>query len=313
METIFLDDKKYADRQWAATIGMFDGIHLGHQFVLRRLTETARRRGLGAAVVTFQMPEDTATKTCQFLASPDEKLALLEQAGVERCVVLPFNEQLKRMTAHDFMLRVLREQLGVCLLLTGYDNRFGHNRTDGFDDYVRYGREMGIEVEALPPASQKPVSSSLIRQLLAAGDVCAASEALGRCYALWGRVVCGKHVGTRLGFPTANIQPDEPRQLVPGAGVYAVTAEVEGEGTLLPAMMNIGTRPTFGLHGVTLEAHLLRFSGNLYGRRICIRFVQRLRDEQRFDSPEALRRQLERDAAEATRILDLLNEKNEDK
>lgn len=276
---------------YVATIGMFDGVHQGHQFVLQCVIQTARERGLQPMVVTF----DHSTRREQLLTTLDEKLTLIRQTGIERIEVLPFTAELKQLTAHQFMQQVLKERLNVKVLLTGYDNRFGHNREEGFNDYVRYGHELGIEVLQLPAEGQ--VSSSLIRQLLLKGQVAEAAEALGHPYKLKGRVEHGEHVGTRLGFPTANIVPDSAAQLIPAPGVYAVTCDA------LKGIMNIGTRPTFGPHSQTLEVHLLHYDGNLYGQQLSVAFIQRLRDEQRFDSVEALQRQLQRDAQQAEALL----------
>lgn len=276
---------------YVATIGMFDGVHRGHQFVLQHVIQTACERGLQPMVVTF----DHSTRREQLLTTLDEKLTLIRQTGIERIEVLPFTAELKQLTAHQFMQQVLKERLNVKVLLTGYDNRFGHNREEGFNDYVRYGHELGIEVLQLPAEGQ--VSSSLIRQLLLKGQVAEAAEALGHPYKLKGRVEHGEHVGTRLGFPTANIVPDSAAQLIPAPGVYAVTCDT------LKGIMNIGTRPTFGPHPQTLEVHLLHYDGNLYGQQLSVAFIQRLRDEQRFDSMEALQRQLQRDAQQAEALL----------
>lgn len=276
---------------YVATIGMFDGVHRGHQFVLQRVIQTARERGLQPMVVTF----DHSTRREQLLTTLDEKLTLIRQTGIERIEVLPFTAELKQLTAHQFMQQVLKERLNVKVLLTGYDNRFGHNRKEGFNDYVCYGHELGIEVLQLPAEGQ--VSSSLIRQLLLKGQVAEAAEALGHPYKLKGRVEHGEHIGTRLGFPTANIVPDSAAQLIPAPGVYAVTCDT------LKGIMNIGTRPTFGPHSQTLEVHLLHYDGNLYGQQLSVAFIHRLRDEQRFDSVEALQRQLQRDAQQAEALL----------
>lgn len=276
---------------YVATIGMFDGVHRGHQFVLQCVIQTAREHGLQPMVVTF----DHSVRREQLLTTLDEKLTLIRQTGIERIEVLPFTAELKQLTAHQFMQQVLKERLNVKVLLTGYDNRFGHNREEGFNDYIRYGHELGIEVLQLPAEGQ--VSSSLIRQLLLKGQVAEAAEALGHPYKLKGRVEHGEHVGTRLGFPTANIVPDSAAQLIPAPGVYAVTCDA------LKGIMNIGTRPTFGPHSQTLEVHLLHYDGNLYGQQLSVAFIQRLRNEQRFDSVEALQRQLQRDALQAEALL----------
>lgn len=278
----------------AATIGTFDGVHRGHQFVLRRLVGEAQSRGLLPLVVTF----DASPRQEQVLTPLDEKLRLIRETGVEHIEVLRFTPGLKAMTAREFMEQVLRDRLDVRLLLTGFDNRFGRNRETGFDDYVSYGRELGIDVLGLP--AEGDVSSSQIRQLLTNGNVGEAADSLGRCYTIRGHVAHGHHIGTGLGFPTANLIPDDPRQLIPAAGAYAVS--VDGTPRLM-GMMNIGTRPTFDGHHTTLEVHILHHDEDLYDQPLSVSFVSRLREERRFDSADALRQQLEQDALKTEQIL----------
>ena len=284
---------------YVATIGMFDGVHLGHQFVLRQVVKQAHQRGLQSLCITF----DHSPRSEQVLTPLDEKLRLIRQTGIDRVEVLTFTEQLKHLTARQFMEQVLKAQLGVRMLLTGYDNRFGHNRAEGFDDYVRYGNELGIEVVGLP--AEGHVSSSYVRQLLLEGRVTEATACLGHPYTISGHVNHGEHIGTHLGFPTANLMPDDPRQLIPAGGVYAVQVIAAGEesGREIKGMMNIGTRPTFGEHQQTLEVHLLHYHNDLYGQPLTVSFGYRLREERHFDSPEALIEQLKQDALEAENIL----------
>lgn len=292
---------------YVATIGMFDGVHLGHQFVLHHVVETARKQGLLSMAITFDqtMPRD------QVLTSLDAKRLLLSKTGVDRIEVLQFTDELRQMTAHEFMQQVLKEQLDVKILLTGYDNRFGHNREEGFDDYVRYGKEMGIEVRCLPPAPSHgmgmgegaTLSSSYIRRLLTDGHVGKASEGLGYPYTILGRVEHGEHVGTLLGFPTANLVLVDEKQLIPAAGAYAVKVRMENSVEWKHGMMNIGMRPTFDGHKRTLEVHIFRLNEELYGQELMVSFVERLREEQRFENVEALISQLQQDAILAEQIL----------
>ena len=288
---------------YVATIGMFDGVHLGHQFVLHHVVETAREQGLQSMAITFDqtMPRD------QVLTSLSAKRLLLSKTGIDCIEVLQFTDELRQMTAREFMQQVLKEQLNVKILLTGYDNRFGHNREEGFDDYVRYGQELGIEVKSLPPAPSKgrgrTISSSFIRQLLTEGHVGKASEGLGYPYTILGRVEHGEHVGTQLGFPTANLVPVDEKQLIPAAGAYAVKVRMENSVEWKHGMMNIGMRPTFDGQHQTIEVHVFRLKENRYGQQLQVAVVERLRGEQRFDSIEALKEQLRQDALEAERIL----------
>ena len=282
---------------YVATIGMFDGVHLGHQYVLRQVMKTARERGLQSMAITF----DHTLRKELLLTTLDEKLALLQQLGIDRTEVLPFTDALKMMTAREFMQKVLKERLDVRVLLIGYDNRFGHGRSEGFADYVCYGRELGIDVVQL--SAQGTVSSSLIRQQLKEGRVAEAAHLLGHPYLLEGRVEHGEHIGTRLGYPTANLMPSDGQQLIPASGVYAVRVTLDHQPTLYAAMMNIGHRPTFDGQHTTLEVHVLHLNENLYGHQLTVHFIERLRDEQRFNSEEALVHQLESDAREVKKLL----------
>ena len=280
---------------YVATIGMFDGVHRGHQFVLQHVVDEARQRGLQSMAITF---DKTGPETLTPLV---QKRILLMKTGIDRIEVLTFDDALKHMTAHQFMQQVLRDEYGVKVLLTGYDNRFGYNRLEGFDDYVRYGKELGIEVKQLPAAGE--ISSSIIRQLVADGDVSKANELLGYPYTLLGSVKHGEHIGTKLGFPTANIVIEDQCQLIPATGAYAVKIRMENSVEWKHGMMNIGTRPTFDGQRQTMEVNVFRLKEDLYGQQLQVAVVERLRGEQRFDSIEALKEQLRQDAIEAERIL----------
>ena len=291
---------------YVATIGMFDGVHLGHQFVLNHVVETAREQGLQSMAITF----DHTMRRDQLLTPLDAKRLLLSKIGIDHIEVLQFTDELRLMTAREFMQRVLKEQLDVKILLMGYDNHFGHHREEVFDDYVQYGQELGIEVKRLPPAPSNgmamgegvTISSSYIRRLLAEGHVGKASEGLGYPYTILGRVEHGDHVGTKLGFPTANLVPVDENQLIPAAGAYAVKVRMENSVEWKHGMMNIGMRPTFDGHKRTLEVHVFRLSEDLYGQLLLVSFIERLREEQRFENVEALISQLQQDAVLAEQI-----------
>ena len=293
---------------YVATIGSFDGVHRGHQALLHQVLKVAGERSLKSAVITFdRQPRQLFDSSFrpQLLSTLQEKEALLKALGIDRVVVLPFDRALAVLSARDFMQQVLSEKLQVKVLVTGYDNRFGHDRREGFDDYVAYGRELGIDVmrgDMEPiPGSQQAVSSSVIRQLLSEGQVECMPDCLTRFYSLTGRVVAGEHIGQELGFPTANLEPDSADKLIPAAGVYAVRAKIDAE--WLPGMMNIGMRPTFDGRRQTLEVNLFSPIGDVYGRQLTVEFVARLRSERRFESREALMQQLQADKVEALRIL----------
>ena len=292
---------------YCATIGFFDGVHRGHQFLLRQVEAEAAERGLRSMAVTFEEHPRVALDSQyqpRLLATTDDKLTWLAETGINACALLQFDRAMAALSAQEFMQKFLLEKLNVRCLVIGYDHHFGHNRQEGFDDYVRHGRALGIEVvPALPlKTCDFTVSSSAIRRFLEAGDVERAAEGLGRAFALRGTVAAGRRVGRRIGFPTANLLPADPHLLVPHIGVYAVWADI-AEGRF-PAMLNIGRRPTLnnGLD-ISIEAHLIGFNGNLYNRPLTLHFVRRLRDEMTFPSLESLTQQLEQDAHEALLVL----------
>lgn len=284
-----------------ATIGFFDGVHIGHCHLINMLKKVARERGVEACVITFDRHPRQVVQPewCpEMLTSLEEKTQLLEATGIDRCEVLHFDREMANQSAHDFMLHTLKEKLGVSILVTGYDNRFGHNRSEGFEDYVRYGKEIGIEVikgEELTDGSNN-VSSSSIRRMLKEGRIEDATRCLGREYQLTGTVVGGEHIGRTIGFPTANIRPDDSSKLIPANGVYAVDVWSQaGDINRERAMLNIGTRPTFNGTATTIEVHIPHFAGNLYGSTLSIAFLRKIREERKFDSPEALVEQLNKD------------------
>ncbi len=284
-----------------ATIGFFDGVHIGHCHLINMLKKVARERGVEACVITFDRHPRQVVQPewCpEMLTTLEEKTQLLEATGIDRCEVLHFDREMANQSAHDFMLHTLKEKLGVSILVTGYDNRFGHNRSEGFEDYVRYGKEIGIEVikgEELTDGSNN-VSSSSIRRMLKEGRIEDATRCLGREYQLTGTVVGGEHIGRTIGFPTANIRPDDSSKLIPANGVYAVDVWSQaGDIKRERAMLNIGTRPTFNGTATTIEVHIPHFAGNLYGSTLRIAFLRKIREERKFDSPEALVEQLNKD------------------
>ena len=309
MELRYLEKGMKAGQSCAATIGFFDGVHQGHQYLLRRLVDEARQAGLLSCVITFDRHPRQVLQTdyCpRLLTTFEERKELLAQTGIDLCVILPFSPEMAALSAKDFMKDILLERIGVKRLYIGYDHRFGHNRSEGFEDYVRYGKEMGMEVLqndafVLSPSTdeaveQQSVSSSSIRKALLQGDVDQARMLLGYPYFLSGKVVDGEHEGRKMGFPTANIDVTCKEKLLPAPGAYVVEVSIEGEEKALPGMMNIGTRPTFGENNLSLEVHVLDYSGNLYGKMLSVAFLQRLREEHRFVSTEELREQLMSDA-----------------
>lgn len=376
-----------------ATIGFFDGVHLGHRYLINKVMERAHAHAQQSMVITFDRhPREVLQSDYQpqMLTTLNTKLRLLHETGIDRVEVLHFTRQLAALSARQFMAQVLKERLGVTTLVIGYDHRFGHNRAEGFDDYVRYGKELGIEVvqsseltvhidrycppasvsseapfasssknskapsseESKAPSSEVPnassevaspveessfkarsfagkwgmhVSSSAIRRLLKEGDVGTADLFLDRPCTITGCVTHGFAEGRKMGFPTANLDTTGYPLLIPANGVYGVWVKIgyadavmgKCEATALagltpempiptiddldgwlPAMLNIGTRPTFDGSTTTIEANIFNFNDDIYGQPMTIAFFFRLRNEQRFDSVEALEEQLHKDRKE---------------
>jgi len=315
MTTIQLTPDTELSGHYAATIGFFDGVHRGHRYLVEQLMEQAESRKLQSMVITFDRHPRQVIQSewqPQLLSSLEEKQQLLSQTGIDQLVILPFDRHMASLSAHAFMQQVLRRQLGVEVLLTGYDNHFGHRepgRQEGFDDYVQYGCEMAMDVVCGEPLiiGDMSVSSSLIRRLLSQGRVGEAATCLGRSYQLHGIVVHGEQLGRQIGFPTANMAVRHLSDgcgfapLIPGNGVYAVW--VEAAGRRMRGMTNIGHRPTFEGQQQTIETHIFDFDGDLYGRPISIAFVERLRDEQHFDTASELASQMLKDKEKVEKIL----------
>ena len=297
MKTVIIDNNKTDIKPCVATIGFFDGVHRGHKFLIDYIKGIAKNKGLESTVVTFDKHPRQVLKSDympKMLSTYDEKILLLSKTGVDNCAVLPFNKETSSLSAYDFMKDILRDRLNVKVLVTGYDNRFGHNRSEGFDDYVRFGRELGIEV--LPAQAfvlnGVNVSSSVVRTYLEKGEVEMAAFCLGYPYFITGKVVNGCHNGRKLGFPTANIEINDSDKLIPAKGVYAVKARTQNSLEQRRAMMNIGTCPTFGGDKVSLEAHILNFKNDIYDEQLAVSFCHRIRSERKFDNAEDLTQQL---------------------
>lgn len=308
MDIIHINDHTLPQSPCVATIGFFDGVHSGHRYLLHRLTEDARQLQLQSTVITFdEHPRKVlhADYQPQMLSTLDEKLHLLAKTGVDHCALLHFTPTMAALSARDFMQQVLCRQLHVKRLYMGYDNRFGHSAGETFDDYVRYGRELGIEVVHYTPFELNGVcvSSSVIRSFLQAGEIAMANRCLGYPYTLVGKVVHGYRQGRLMGFPTANLDTTGWHKLWPAPGVYAVRARLDGSDTMYPAMMNIGTRPTFNGHELTLEVNLIDYSADIYDQMMLVSFVGRIRAEHKFNSPAELAQQLVTDREQAIQIL----------
>lgn len=281
----------------AAVIGNFDGIHLGHQHIIDSLKRLAAGypHPLKTIAITFDRHPKALFNSSfipKYITPLKEKERQLLKYGLDSVAIMPFNKDFAQISAYDFM-RFMHDEMGIKILLVGYDNRFGAKKDgqeEGFEDYQRYGREIGIEVVQATPRedSDKHVSSSVVRRQLLSGDIEAANESLGRHFSVTGKVVRGHQNGRKIGFPTANIIPRED-QLLPPNGVYATM--VGGR----KAMTNIGTRPTYDGHRLTIETYILDFNEDLYDKEITVEFERYIRKEQAFASPQELMEQIKKD------------------
>jgi riboflavin kinase/FMN adenylyltransferase len=296
------------------TIGAFDGVHLGHQALLRMVRERAAERGLPTALVTFDRHPAQVVRpesAPKLLTSLPQKLELLEATGlVDHAVVLTFDEQRRRESAEDFVTQVLEGCLHARLVVVGADFHFGNGRRGNVALLERMGLDLGFDVvgldlvRAAEDADRVTYSSTLVRQRLADGDVRGAAEILGRVHEVRGTVVEGDRRGRELGFPTANVAVPEEICL-PAAGIYAGTF-TGGDGVARPTAISLGHRPTFYSDQayLLLEAYLLDFKGDLYGQAASVGFVERIRAEERFDSVDDLVAAMHRDVAVARRVLE---------
>jgi riboflavin kinase/FMN adenylyltransferase len=291
------------------TTGTFDGVHLGHQVILDRLRTVARREEGESVLFTFHphprmvlFPNDNDLR---LLTTVEEKQHLLEKAGLDHLLVVPFSREFSRMLASDYVRDVLVGRLGVHAVVIGYDHRFGRNREGDIGLLRQLGRSSGFRVEEIPAQviDHVKVSSTKIREALLAGHVAKANTLLGYTYMLNGVVVKGRQLGRTIGWPTANIGAIDPNKLVPGNGVYAITATtLQGD---FKGMMSIGVRPTVEEHGArTVEAHLFGLDQDIYGKPITVRLHGRLRDELRFDSMDAMKEAIHKDKRDALRVLE---------
>ena len=293
-----------------ATVGTFDGIHRGHQAVLREVVRRAQRAG-GAGqrrslLVTFDPhPLEVVNPSAapRLLTLSDEKRALAAALGIEQVEVVAFTPELARLAPEEFVRDVLRARFGMQELVLGYDHGFGRGRAGDVEMVRRLAQEDGFAMDVVPAVKDdgQPISSSLIRTAVAHGDLASAERGLGRPYSLRAVVERGAGRGRTIGVPTINLRSPDPRKLLPPDGVYAARVEIDGK--RYDGMMNQGARPTFGVQARGLEIHLFDFTGDLYDATVTVAWVRRLRDTRTFPSRQALVDQIERDAIAARSVL----------
>jgi riboflavin kinase/FMN adenylyltransferase len=290
------------------TIGAFDGIHIGHRRILDEVVMLAKGLGVRGVVVTFD-PHPLAVlqpdEAPSILTSPDEKRQLIEETGMDDLVLLRFSPKLACQSAEWFVKNTLLKKLNMRRLVIGYDFRFGRDRQGDALYLESLGEAEGFGVDTVPPVNFRdhPVSSTRVRTALVRGDVESAARMLGRQYSFKGSVIRGEGRGAGLSYPTANIDPGDPNKILPAKGVYAVTTRVGG--TDRPAVLYIGTKPTFSGRSSTIEAHIMGMEGNLYGKSIEVAFAGRLRDEIRFENDADLRKAIAGDVSRAKGLLSI--------
>jgi riboflavin kinase/FMN adenylyltransferase len=295
------------DPRSVVTVGTFDGVHRGHQAIVEYLLQRSREREGPSTVVSFDPHPRSVVheEPVPLLTTVDERAALLDELGVDRLVVLPFSSTFAELSPEEYVETVLVRRIGLQEITVGYDHRFGRQRAGDVDLLARLGETHGFSVDVIPPqeVGADVVSSTTIREQLQAGNVTRAAELLGRPYQLSGSVARGEGRGRTIGYPTANLSLPDSRKLVPKKGVYAVRVRLP-DGHERGGMLNIGRRPTFEEMDVTVEVHVFNFEGDLYDEGLTVQFMQRLRDEQRFASADALATQLSEDEQHCKRVLE---------
>jgi riboflavin kinase/FMN adenylyltransferase len=287
------------------TVGTFDGVHLAHQELIRDVVQRARGRKGRSVVITFDPhPKEVLTgKPLHLLTSIEERQQMCEALGVDMFFRTEFTYDFSRQSSRDFYLRYVIQGTGVTEVIEGYDHHFGRDREGSIEELLKLGREFEFSVDALKPVyvDEEIVSSSQIRQHLLQGRVDRADRLLGRPYPVTGRVIRGDGRGRQLGYPTANLQLASNRKMIPQDGIYF--AQVEVDSTTYSCMVSIGVRPTFFTHGHrTIEAHLLDFDADLYGKTMTLQFLKRLREERKFENAEQLIEQMNKDKEESRRL-----------
>lgn len=286
------------NRKTIITIGTFDGVHLGHQSILKKVVEAKENNTYEASLLTFfphprmVLQQDTSIK---LLNTIDEKAELLDKFGIDNLIIHPFDAAFSNLSAEEFVKEILIDQLNIHKIIIGHDHRFGKNRTADISDLILFGKKYGFEVEQINAheIDEIAISSTKIRKALMEGNIKLANQFLGYSYFISGKVIEGKKIGRTLGFPTANIQINESYKLLPKNGVYIVSSEIND--ILYFGMMNIGNNPTLGENEQSIEVHYFDMSENIYNKKLKISILEHIRDERKFNSLSDLQAQLEKD------------------
>jgi len=308
MKIVYPNEKYILQNELVAAVGFFDGVHLGHRYLIEEVKRKAVEQNRKSAVITFpKHPRKVLQADFQplILTSFEEKLDQLTTTGVDYCIVLDFTVALSKLNAFDFLNTILYKQFGVRTLFVGHDHRFGHNRSEAFPEYKMYGEQIGIQALqatrfSLPDFTH--ISSSDIRNALKNSDIEKANKLLGYNYSVSGNVTDGFKIGRKLGFPTANIQPNNAEKQIPASAVYAVKVFVEN--SCFNGMLNIGSRPTINNdEHISIEVNIFDFGKEIYNQQIKVEFWGKIRDEQKFNSLDDLIFQLNQDKISALEIL----------
>ncbi|WP_299433006.1 bifunctional riboflavin kinase/FAD synthetase [uncultured Aquimarina sp.] len=293
-------DAKTYDSQTPSvvTIGTFDGVHMGHKKIIERLVEAAKRNNLESVILTFfphprmVLQKDTNIKLINTI---DERIQILEKTGLDSLVIHPFTIEFSRLSAKEYVEQMLVEKLNVRHVIIGYDHRFGRNRNSNITDLASFGIQNDFTVEEISKQDidDVAVSSTKIREALLDGNIIKANKYLGYNFMLTGKIVKGKELGRKLGYPTANLHIEEDYKLIPKKGVYVVKSQINNKTYF--GMMNIGNNPTVNGKHQTIETHFFDASFNLYEKKIQIEMLKRIRDEEKFDSLEALKTAMQED------------------
>ncbi len=308
---IYHDISTFHGRNTVTTIGIFDGVHAGHQLIFKRLIELGSQYHNETVIITLWPHPRMVLQPFEklwLLSTLDEKIELMRQYPIDHLIILPFTAEFAQTTYEDFIRTYLYEKIGASHVVVGYNHHFGRNRQGSFESLLKSSSVYGFSAERMNPVvvNNTEVSSSAIRRSISIGNVVFANEALGYEYFVQGEVIRGSRMGRRLGYPTANIAINNPQKLMPRNGVYAV--KVEWNGQLYKGMANIGVRPTIEsqVHEQTLEVHIFNFTEEIYGERLKVYFVDRIRNEVKFASVYNLIKQLDEDKKE---VLSRLNQK----
>jgi riboflavin kinase/FMN adenylyltransferase len=294
----FSNIREYNNKKSVVTIGTFDGVHIGHKKILEKIIFNAKELNCESVVLTFfphprMVLQDNSV--VQLLNTVDEKTILLEKTGIDNLIIHPFNQEFSRLTAEEFVKEILVNQLNIRKIIIGYDHRFGRNRTANINDLIVFGKEYGFEVEQISAQeiNDNAVSSTKIRNAILEGNITLANNYLGYNYFFSGIVIKGKQVGRTIGFPTANIKINEDYKLIPKNGVYIVKSNYDKK--TIFGLMNIGTRPTVEGTNQTIEVFFLDFDKAIYYESLTIEIIEFIRNEQKFDSLNDLKNQINED------------------